>query len=338
MVAGANDTTDPIEAARDDIAGSKDIIASAVEDLNQHQRWLESYRVSETKHARRVRRLELMYQLGELAKRVLLALKRFAFACGRAVRSLSLFVVRVLVRAAQAIGTAFVYLYGLARSAVMWTAAEGARACSRDRPLACHRLRLDCAQAQAIRARHVRGGEDRFQLDAAQSSGLRAWRTRGSQNRFPLDAAQSSCFRARRIRGSQNRLQLDAAQPSRSGTHHARRRHARVHLDAAQSSGDGTRHALRSYKRLCMDRAESARALARCLSHDGGRPLVARRQASSFHTCCSHSRCNCFRMDRREDQSFRSRLAQGDVGGICVAWREDQGRRSFLLQVNLERA
>ena len=63
MVAGANDTTDPIEAARDDIAGSKDLIASAVEDLSQHQRWLENYRVSETKHARRIRRQELLYQL-----------------------------------------------------------------------------------------------------------------------------------------------------------------------------------------------------------------------------------------------------------------------------------
>ena len=109
MVAGANDTIDPIDAARDDIAGSKDIIASAVEDLNQHQRWLENYRVSETKHARRVRRLELMYQAGELAKRALLALKRFALALGRGVRSIALFVVRVAVRAAQAVGAALVY-------------------------------------------------------------------------------------------------------------------------------------------------------------------------------------------------------------------------------------
>ena len=56
MLAGASDTIDPIDAARDDIAGSKDLIASAVEDLTQHQRWIENYRVAETRHARRVRR------------------------------------------------------------------------------------------------------------------------------------------------------------------------------------------------------------------------------------------------------------------------------------------
>ena len=77
---GAHDTTDPIDAARDDIAGSKDLIASTIEDLSQHQRWLENYRVAETKHERRIRRKELMYQAELLTKRVLRALRRFALA------------------------------------------------------------------------------------------------------------------------------------------------------------------------------------------------------------------------------------------------------------------
>ena len=115
---GAHDTTDPIDAARDDIAGSKDLIASAIEDLSQHQRWLENYRVSETKHARRIRRKELMYQAELLTKRVLRALRRFALAVARTIRTISLFLVRVSVRVAEAIAAACVYLYGLARDAI----------------------------------------------------------------------------------------------------------------------------------------------------------------------------------------------------------------------------
>ena len=119
---GAHDTTDPIDAARDDIAGSKDLIASAIEDLSQHQRWLENYRVSETKHARRIRRKELMYQAELLTKRVLRASRRFALAVARTLRTISQFLVRVSVRAAEAIAAACVYLYGLARDAIVWTA------------------------------------------------------------------------------------------------------------------------------------------------------------------------------------------------------------------------
>ncbi len=119
---GAHDTTDPIDAARDDIAGSKDLIASAIEDLSQHQRWLENYRVSETKHARRIRRKELMYQAELLTKRVLRALRRFALAVARTLRTISQFLVRVSVRVAEAIAATCVYLYGLARDAIVWTA------------------------------------------------------------------------------------------------------------------------------------------------------------------------------------------------------------------------
>ena len=119
---GAHDTTDPIDAARDDIAGSKDLIASTIEDLSQHQRWLENYRVAETKHERRIRRKELMYQAELLTKRVLRALRRFALAVARTLRAISLFLGRVSVRVAGAIAAACVYLYGLARDAIVWTA------------------------------------------------------------------------------------------------------------------------------------------------------------------------------------------------------------------------
>ena len=67
-----------------------------------------------------------------------------------------------------------------------------AGACARDcdRPVACRRLRLDIAQAQAFRARRVRGSEDRFQLDAAQSSRSDTHHARRGHGRVQLDAAQ----------------------------------------------------------------------------------------------------------------------------------------------------
>lgn len=119
-MAGAQDTVDPIDAARDDIAGSKDLIASAVEDLSQHQRWLENYRAAETKHTKRLKRKELMHRLGEVLKRVLRALVNMALAVGRAMRSAAIFLFGVSVRVVKAIGAGLVYLYGLCSRATAW--------------------------------------------------------------------------------------------------------------------------------------------------------------------------------------------------------------------------
>lgn len=119
-MAGAQDTVDPIDAARNDIAGSKDLIASAVEDLSQHQRWLENYRAAETKHTRRLKRKALMHRLGEVLKRVLRALLNMARAVGRALRSAAIVLFGVSVRVVKAIGAGLVYLYGLCSRAMAW--------------------------------------------------------------------------------------------------------------------------------------------------------------------------------------------------------------------------
>ena len=121
MLAGASDTIDPIDAARDDIAGSKDLIASAVEDLSQHQRWIENYRVAETRHARRVRRQELMLAIELTTKRILRALRRFALLTARLARATWRVAVSVSVRVARAVAAASIYAYALTRSAIAWT-------------------------------------------------------------------------------------------------------------------------------------------------------------------------------------------------------------------------
>jgi hypothetical protein len=107
-------TTDPIEAAEDDIAGSKDLIASVADEINQHQRWLENYQVAEKERARRLKRQELMYQLEMRRRRTVRALKRYSLASLRLAQR----VVSFLVRS----GTAFVVALGdlLARGAA-WT-------------------------------------------------------------------------------------------------------------------------------------------------------------------------------------------------------------------------
>ena len=121
MLAGASDTIDPIDAARDDIAGSKDLIASAVEDLSQHQRWIENYRVAETRHARRVRRQELMLAIELTTKRILRALRRFALLTARLARATWRVAASVSVRVARAVAAASIYAYALTRSAIAWT-------------------------------------------------------------------------------------------------------------------------------------------------------------------------------------------------------------------------
>lgn len=114
-MSGASDTLDPVEAAEDDIAGSKDLIASVADEISQHQRWLENYRVSETKRARRLRRQELMYQLEIRRRRTIRSAKRFTLASLILARRIASFLVRN--------GTALlVTLRRLLARCVAWTA------------------------------------------------------------------------------------------------------------------------------------------------------------------------------------------------------------------------
>lgn len=93
-MSGASDTLDPVEAAEDDIAGSKDLIASVADEISQHQRWLENYRVSETKRARRLRRQELMYQLEIRRRRTIRSAKRLTLNSLILARQVAAFLVR----------------------------------------------------------------------------------------------------------------------------------------------------------------------------------------------------------------------------------------------------
>lgn len=90
----ASYTTDPIEAAEDDIAGSKDLIASVADEINQHQRWLENYRVAEKERARRLKRQELMYQLELRRRRTIRSLRRVSLASLRLARRIASFLLR----------------------------------------------------------------------------------------------------------------------------------------------------------------------------------------------------------------------------------------------------
>jgi len=93
-VSGATDTLDPIEAAADDIAGSKDLIASVADEISQHQRWLENYHISETKRARRLKREELMYRLELRRRRTVRSAKRSTLAFLILARRVAAFLVR----------------------------------------------------------------------------------------------------------------------------------------------------------------------------------------------------------------------------------------------------
>jgi hypothetical protein len=93
-VSRASYTTDPIEAAEDDIAGSKDLIASVADEINQHQRWLENYRVAEKERARRLKRQELMYQLQLRRRRTIRSLRRVSLASLRLARRIASFLLR----------------------------------------------------------------------------------------------------------------------------------------------------------------------------------------------------------------------------------------------------
>lgn len=88
---GVLDALDPIDAAQSDIAGSKDLIASINDDINQHNRWLETYHSDERKHARRVRRQEVLYQAERHSRRFADVVKRVAQFLWRWTRTIALF-------------------------------------------------------------------------------------------------------------------------------------------------------------------------------------------------------------------------------------------------------
>ncbi|MGH6864637.1 MAG: hypothetical protein ACREDO_00265 [Methyloceanibacter sp.] len=79
---------DPIEAAREDIAESRNLIAAVADDLNQHQRWLEKYRVAEVRRARRLKRQELNYRLQLKRRQLARSSKREALAVAREARAI----------------------------------------------------------------------------------------------------------------------------------------------------------------------------------------------------------------------------------------------------------
>ncbi len=69
-MSGASDTLDPVEAAEDDIARSKHLIASTLDDLSRHHSWLESYHREERRRAQRLKRQETLRRLEHGRQRV----------------------------------------------------------------------------------------------------------------------------------------------------------------------------------------------------------------------------------------------------------------------------
>ena len=225
MLAGASDTIDPIDAARDDIAGSKDLIASAVEDLTQHQRWIENYRVAETRHARRVRRQELMLAVELTTKRILRALRRFALLVALNARAIWRFTVSMSVTVARAVTAASIYAYGLARSAAAWTAPRVPRSRRRHWPPDRSRLCLDIQSDSSACACNGPDTRCRFRMDARSKPGavarhagrrcvrLRLGRTRSSARSIAQRRRVSpgSVPRAVRLRSPRNARPLRAS-------------------------------------------------------------------------------------------------------------------------------
>jgi hypothetical protein len=98
-MSGASGTLDPIEAARADIAQSRDLIASVEDDLHLNQRWFDSYRISERRHARRLKRLELLYRLQLGWEQFARLSKRTGLSAARDVRDAYRFLLRNAVAA-----------------------------------------------------------------------------------------------------------------------------------------------------------------------------------------------------------------------------------------------
>jgi hypothetical protein len=138
---GASSTLDPVEAARADIAQSRDLIASAANDLHRTQRWFDSYQLAEKRHARRLRRQELLYQLelrrqqvARFSKRTALTAARDARDTYRTLHAASVVTLRFLQRHTSA---AAAWAEPKLRTAWLWLAVQA------------RRLRFACLRAGA---------------------------------------------------------------------------------------------------------------------------------------------------------------------------------------------
>ncbi|MGC2409571.1 MAG: hypothetical protein WA441_06170 [Methyloceanibacter sp.] len=114
----AGEITDPIEGVKKTIARSKDLIASATEELNQHNRWLKSYLASEKrdqeKYARWLKRQQVMHRRQLQRQRMIRSCKQFAWACVFFVRSVCLILLKGAI-------SALIYLRDLLLISASWT-------------------------------------------------------------------------------------------------------------------------------------------------------------------------------------------------------------------------
>jgi hypothetical protein len=93
MSTEAGSILDPTDLAKRDVAHSRDIVASAAQDLKQHQQWLESYIVlekrSRDRHIRSLKREQARQRRRLKRQRVVRSGKRAALGLAISVRSIS---------------------------------------------------------------------------------------------------------------------------------------------------------------------------------------------------------------------------------------------------------
>ena len=110
---------DPFESAKRKVARSKDLVASATEDLHQHHRWLKDTIATEArnreKHARWLKRQQVSQQRKLKRQRLILSCKRGAWASVLVLRSISLFL-------SNKISSALAYLLDLLLISAAWIA------------------------------------------------------------------------------------------------------------------------------------------------------------------------------------------------------------------------
>lgn len=171
-MSGASGTLDPVEAARADIAQSRDLIASVEDDLHLNQRWFDSYRISERRHARRLKRLELFYRLQLGWEQFARVSKRTALSTARDARD----AYRVLRRNTLA---AAAWAAPRLDAANLWIAVQAQRlGATLYRTGRCQRLdRADCARRLAP---HRRGHVCKHRMVTRQASGSLALARRRS--------------------------------------------------------------------------------------------------------------------------------------------------------------
>jgi hypothetical protein len=89
----AGDVIDPVEAAKQNVTRSKDLAASAADDLKKHRRWMQDALAAEAKnlkkHARWLKRQEAMQQRSLKRRRLLRSCTRSALALVRVARPIA---------------------------------------------------------------------------------------------------------------------------------------------------------------------------------------------------------------------------------------------------------